>query len=157
KTGTIVVSNHGAQVTCVPTSTSGNLSTRYDLQYSSTPSVREIRLVQGTRVVAAKGPGQIGTLSVHGRILGAGDVRLRLEVEYFEGFSAQSDVVEISVADQGGAPSGVAPVAASYRKHVLTTESAVVELPATFDDALDAASYAVLSPPAQATILGGGS
>jgi len=155
KIGTILVSNHGRSASFAPASASGNLTTRFDFTASASGgSVRELRLLEGTRVVAASSTSP-ATLSVHGRILGAGAANLVLEAEFTDGLLARSAPAAVAIANASGAPSGLAPIASSYTKRVLATQSAVVELPATFDDALTSASFAVLATPAQAAIVGG--
>ena len=155
KVGTIVVDNHGRSASLAPAGASGNLSTRFDFTASASGgTVRELRLLEGSRVVAASATSP-ATLSVHGRILGAGSARLVLEAEFTDGMLARSAPADVTIANASGAPSGAAPIASSYAKHVLATESAVVELPATFDDALTSASFAVLALPAQAALVGG--
>jgi hypothetical protein len=157
KIGTILVNNHGRGASLLPSSASGNLSTRFDFTASASGgTVRELRLLEGSRVVAASSTSP-PTLSVHGRILGAGAARLVLEAEFTDGLLARSSPADVAIANSSVAPSGAAPIATSYTKHVLTTQSAVVELPATFDDALASASFAVPSLPAQSVLVGGGS
>jgi hypothetical protein len=55
----------------------------------------------------------------------------------------------------GGTPSGAAPVAFSYTKHVLGDAPFVVELPAAFDDPDTALTYTLLTEPVQATVAEG--
>jgi hypothetical protein len=80
---------------------------------------------------------------------------LIVEAEFPDGSLARSIPWDVAIASSASAPAGLAPVAHAYTKRILATEAAVVELPASFDDELASASFAVLSPPAQATILGG--
>ncbi len=157
KIGSFVVSNHGRAASLAPANASGNLTTRFDFTASASGgAVRELRLLEGSRVVAASSASP-ATLSVHGRILGAGAARLVLEAEFTDGLRARSAPADVTIANASGAPSGAAPIASSYTKHVLATQSAVVELPATFDDALTSASFAVSTNPVQAALVGGGS
>lgn len=155
KRGTILTSNRGKGVNILVSSSSGNLTTRFDVTADTMGgSATETRLLQGNRVVAAR-VGAPGPLSVYGRTLGAGTVRLQVEAEFADGSFARSIPWDVAIANTAGTVSGTAPVAHSYTKRVLATEEAVVELPASFDDPLAAASFAVLTNPAQATILGG--
>jgi hypothetical protein len=154
--GAILVSNRGRVATISPGSATGDLSTRFDFTASGTGgTVQELRLLQGNRVVAA-GSGSPASLSVRGRSLGAGHLALVLEAQFTDGALARSLPVDVTIATTSGAPSGSVPVASGYTKHVLTTQAAVVELPAEFDDALTSASYALLTSPAQAAVIGGG-
>lgn len=155
RSGAILTSNRGKDATITVSPTSGNLTTRFDVPTSTIGgTASELRLLQGNRVVASSA-GSPATLSVYGRTLGAGTVRLQVEAEFADGSLARSAPWDVAIANTAGAVSGTAPVAHSYTKRVLATEEAVVELPASFDDALAAASFAVLANPAQATILGG--
>jgi hypothetical protein len=155
RSGAILTSNRGKGVNILVSPSSGNLTTRFDVTADTMGgAATEVRLCQGNRVVASR-TGAPGPLSVYGRTLGAGTVRLQVEAEFADGSQARSIPWDVAIADASGAVSGTAPVAHAYTKRVLATEEAVVELPASFDDALAAASYAVLSNPAQAAILGG--
>jgi len=156
KSGTILVSNRGRGAALSAVTPSGDLRTRFDFSASgSGGSVHELRLLQGNRVVAASASSP-AVLSVCGQNLGAGNAELVLEARFTDGALALSAPVELAIAYTAGAPSGSAPVASSYTKHVLASEAAVVELPSSFDDDLPSAGTAVLSGPAQATLIGGG-
>jgi hypothetical protein len=154
-TGTILVSNRGRVASLAPAASSGDLRTRFDFTASgSGGTVSELRLLQGNRVVAASSAVS-ATLSVCGQNLGAGSVRLVLEAQFIDGSLARSAPVDVAVAYSGGAPSGHAPVASSYTKRVLTTQAAVVELPASFDDDLATESTTIVMAPVQSTLIGG--
>lgn len=153
--GTISVSNHGRTASLSPVSSSGDLRTRFDFNASASGgTVQELRLLEGSRVVAASA-GSAATLSVCGQNLGAGTLELVLEAEFSDGVLARSAPVDVSIAYSGGAPGGHPPVAYGYTKHVLATQAAVVELPASFDDDLSTESSVIVAAPAQAAVIGG--
>lgn len=153
-TGALVVNNHGESTTVLPSASSGDLATRFDFDITATdPGAVEIRLVQGTRVLGAAG-GAAGTISIYGRTLGAGPARVQAESIDALGNAVRSQPVELSVATSGTA-TGAPPQAYSYTKRVKRGTNCLVELPATFDGDLASLSYAVINPPAQATIPAG--
>lgn len=155
KSGAILTSNRGKGVNILVSPSSGSLTTRFDVTADTMGgAASEVRLLQGNRVVASR-TGAPGPLWVHGRVLGAGTVRLQVEAEFADGSFARSIPWDVAIANTAGTITGTAPVAHSYTKRLLATEGAVVELPATFDDELSSANFAVLANPAQATILGG--
>jgi hypothetical protein len=157
RSGAIWVSNRGRSALLSPLAASGDLTTRFDFTVSAGGgTVQELRLLQGSRVVAASAVSP-ATLSVYGRNLGAGTVRLELEAQFSDGARARSAPADVTIAYSSGALSGTAPVAHGYTKRVLATQAAVVELPASFDDDLPTASFSLLSNPAQAAVIGGGS
>jgi hypothetical protein len=155
--GSIETSNHARAATLAVAPSSGDLTQRFDFTASASGAgIAELRLVQGSRVIAASNASP-ATLSVFGRTIGAGAVRVQLEAEFSDGVIARSAPVSLSIAYASGTPSGQAPVAFSFTKHVLNNASAVVELPATFDDDFSpSTSWTLLTNPAHATIQGGG-
>lgn len=153
--GSLQVDNHGRSASLGAVNSSGDLTTRFDFNASAAgASVQEMRLVQGSRVVAATSSSP-ATLSVFGRNLGAGAVRLQLEAQFTDGLLARSAPVEVSIAATAGTPSGALPVAHGYTKGVLASQAAIVELPTSFDDDLASASWTLLSNPTQAAVIGG--
>lgn len=150
----LTTSNFGRAASLAVTPASGDLATRFDFAAAgSGGAVTEVRLLQGSRVVAAA-PGNT-TLGVYGRTLGADRSRLQLEVEYSDGRLARSAPVEIDVADTAIAPANLAPLAWSTSKRARNDAAVVVELPSTFDADLASATWTVSAGPTQGTILGG--
>lgn len=150
----LTTSNFGRSVTLGVSPASGDLTTRFDFAAAGAGgTVTELRLMQGSRVVAAAAAN--GTLSVYGRTLGADRSRLQLEVEYADGRLARSAPVTVDVADSAGTTLNLAPLASSYTKRARNDAAAVVELPGTFDADLASATWTVVSPPALGAILGG--
>lgn len=147
----MTTSNFGHTATLNLTSTTGDLNTLFHCNAgASGGTVREIRLLQNGRVLAAAaGPGD---LQVYGRNLGGGISRVQTEVTYADGSTARSAPVSVNVSYTVSTPSGLAPVAYSYTKHVQRGGPFVVELPARFDDVLSGTTYALVSPPAQSTV-----
>ena len=150
---TLTTNNFGRAATLAVAPASGNLSTRYDFTAAATGgAIAELRLVQGARVVASAV--SAGTIALFGRTLGADTSRLVLEAEFTDGRVARSAPVAVTVADASGTPLGQAPIAFSYTKRARNDVAALIELPSAFDDALSSASFTVVTPPAQGTLLG---
>lgn len=151
-TGSILTSmgtGHGVSATLG--TSAGDMTTRFQLNsVSATGGPVELRLLHNGRVIAAGGAGP--GLDVYGRNIGCGPSRLQVEAVYADGTVARSAPMPVNVAYTGGAGSGQAPVAFSYRKRVVPGASAVVELPARFDDPLSGATWTLLSGPSQATV-----
>jgi len=151
--GELVVDNDGLAVTLSAQSASGDLGTLFALDHAAAGDVvDEVQLVQNDRVVASS-TGAVGTLGVHGQMLGAGTVRVQAVAVFAGGRRARSEPVTLSIAYSGGT-TGTPPVAFGFTEGIHGT--AVIELPATFDDPLASAVYTVVASPAKATILGGG-
>jgi hypothetical protein len=151
--GSFETANAGRSATLVPQLLSGNLATRFDFTASGAGgTLSELRLLQGSRVVAAST--STGTLSICGQNLGAGDVRLQLEAEFADGKRARSAPVTLSIAYAPGTPLNAAPTSFAFKRHVRTDQACVLELPASFDSDLAGASWTVVTPPAQSALLG---
>jgi len=157
--GTLVVANLGRTASLSTLTTSGDLGQRFDLDFAAAGgTVVEVRLEQNGRVVASA-PVPTGTLGVHARLLGAGTVHLVAVSTFSDGRAARSQPLALTIADAGGT-SGTPPVAFGYTRslarHGTTAPGPfVLELPATFDDPLASATWTLLTPPAQAAVLGG--
>ena len=148
-------SNHGRTAALSAPVASGDLSTRFDLQATAGGgAVSELRLVHGTRVVASAASAP-ATLSVFGRTLGAGSVRLRLEADFADGRRALSAPVVLAVADAAAAPGPAAPLASSYTRRARNDQVAIVELASTSDATLASTTWTVLSGPVQSQVIGG--
>jgi hypothetical protein len=151
--GSFQTDNFGRSATLIPPPIFPDLTTMIPCVASgSGAALGELRLLQGSRVVAARAAG--GTLTVCGGNLGAGEVRLQLEAEFADGKLARSAPVTFSIAYSGGTPQNAAPVAFSFTRHLRTDQAFVLELPATFDSDPTTATWTVLAPPAQSTLLG---
>ena len=146
--------NHGHVVGGFPSHTSGDLLQRFDFTVDSSSDVVEILLLQNERVLASA-TSVPAVLGVHGRILGAGRSRLQIVARFPDGWHARMPPFEIDVAASGGSSSGLPPEAHGYARTLRADRVHLVELPATFDDPLDQATWTLVSPPTQATILGG--
>lgn len=149
---TLNLNNSGRAVTLnMPVST-GTMSTLFTgtISASGSGKIREVRLIQNGRVLAAAAtPGALG---VFGRNIGAGKSRVQAEVVYTDNTTAVSPSVLIDVALSAGAPLGQAPVAYGYIKHVQRGQPVVVELPASFDDDVAGATFTLVSNPTQCTV-----
>ena len=155
--GSISIDNYGRAATLAVAPASGDLTQRFDFTLAASGgTVTEVRLVQGSRVIAASASSP-AVLSVFGRTLGAGHVRVHTEATFSDGRLAQSPPVAIDVAYSSGPPGSSVPVAFGYTKHVRADLTCVVELPAAYDTDLSSASYTLLSSPAQASVQAGGS
>jgi hypothetical protein len=119
------------------------------------PGVQELRLLANGRVVATR-TGD-GPVSVFGRNLGPGRVKLQCEALFQGNYISRSSPVEINLSAEGTPPSPTVPVAHSYRKKMLRTRGAAVELPAAFSDALSGATYELVTPASNASVSFAGS
>ncbi len=117
-------------------------------------TVKEIRLMQGSRVVASRT--SAGPVTIYGRALGSGVSSLVAEAEFTDGRIARSAPATLDVSTVSGAPALPAPVAFGYTKDVLRDGPCVVELPAMFDHDPSDVTFTLLSNPAQATVAGSG-
>ena len=154
--GALEVSNDGLAATLDVATTTGDLATRFDCDVAATGgTLRELRLVQNGRVVAATASAS-ATLSVFGQNVGAGPVTLQAEALFTGGGRARSAPVTLDVAYAPGTPAADAPVAFDHEKEAFADRAFVVELPAAYADDPATASYAIVTPPAQATVLSRG-
>lgn len=154
--GTLAIDNFGRSATLAPSATSGDLTTRFDLTLGGAGgSVSELLLMQGSRVIGSATPSN-PIASIHGRLLGAGDVRVWCEARFADGRRARSASVTLTIANAEGSPGSAAPIASSYLKRVLPDRACLVELPATFAQPLSSASVSITTPPAQASVLASG-
>ncbi len=146
--------NHGLGVTLVPATSSGDLAHLFSFSISATGGdVRELRLVQNGRVIAATT--STAGLSVFGQNLGAGNSDVHAEAVYTTNRVARSGPVRISVLPTG-TPGAGPPLAFSYSKDLFTATNYIVELPASFDTAPASATYTLLSAPDLATLVNPG-
>ncbi len=153
-TGSLDVDNLPHDASMSVNTTSGPFSTRFDFNVSASGApVSQVLLLQNERVVAASGAA--GTLSVHGRLLGASTPTLIAEVQFQDGIRARTQPITLDIANNPGVPDGSTPVAYAYSTPVPPGSIRVVQLPSTFADSFTNASWDVVTGPAQATILGG--
>lgn len=153
--GSLVVDNDGRSVALSAAVKQGDLGHRFDFTLTAAGgSVSEVLLVHNDRVVAST-TNDFDVLGVHGQMLGAGSVRLQAMATFADGTRARSAPVELAI-DYSGAGSGTPPIAFGFTEHARFDEAFVLELPATYDDALASAVYTVVTPPAQATIVSSG-
>jgi hypothetical protein len=153
--GVLQVNNNGRSASLVPAVTLGHLMTRFTFEASAGGAGvlgdTELRLLHNGRVVAAAvQSGAPVVLHVHGQNLGAGVSEVRLEAVFADGRRALSAPVELEIAPTSGALSNEPPVAYGFTRHIRRGEPFVIELPASFDDALGSAAFEIVSPPGQA-------
>ncbi len=154
--GMLDVNNFGRGCTLGAPATNGDLSTLFTLNVgASGGTLREIRLLQNGRVVAARTTA--GASQVRGQMLGAGLVRLTAEAEFTDGRRALSMPVTLNIAYQTPATAPAAPTAFSYTKSIIRgAGAAVIELPASFNTDMSAPIYNILTAPSQGTLAGSG-
>ena len=151
--GNMTTNNRGRAATLDITPDTGDWNTAFSAQLATAgDDVDEVRLIHNGRVVAAATGGS-AQLDVHGLTLGAGPVRVQAEALFVDGACVRSAPMELIIDYAGASPSGQPPAAFSYTKVIPVYSPTVVELPATFDDADTALTYAVLSAPTQATLV----
>jgi len=150
----LLTTNAGRSATLGVAPVSGDLTTRFDFSAAGAGgTVAELRLVQGSRVIAAGSAN--GLLSLYGRTLGADRSRLQLEVEFDDGRMARSAPIEIDVIDTAGTPGALPPTAFAYTKRARNDAAVIVELPSTSDATLSSTTWTLVTPPTQGTVLGG--
>jgi hypothetical protein len=153
--GSIVVNNRGQSASVDAEPLSGNAGTAFEFDVSAAGSgVQEIRLVQGTRVLAAAA-GSSASFTVNGQTLGAGSPAVQAEALFPGTRLVRSAPLTLQVAAGGSTPSGNPPIVYGYTKKVLAGKAVSVELPAVFDGDLSSLTYVVVTPPASATIPAG--
>jgi hypothetical protein len=160
-TGLLRLNNFGASASVQASAVSGDLGTQFSFTASAVPpagsAVSELRLIHNGRVVASATTSP-AVLNVHGRNLGAGRSKVQVEALFTAApgslarVTALSEPVEMDIAFVEGAPSSPLPVAYGYTKHVMRGTPAVIELPGSFNDAVGASTYQIISGPAQASI-----
>lgn len=150
--GMIEVSNRGRSATLSVTPATGSRSQLFSFAYAvSSSGLREVRLVQNGRVLAASTAAS-GTLNVFGQNLGSGISKVKIEAWYTGDRLAWSMPLTVTVGATG-TPAGSAPVAHSYSKRLAPSVPQIVELPASFDAEPGAVSYALVNNPSKAVVV----
>jgi len=153
--GWLEVAAEGRGATAVPATTAGDQGHLFHLDVSAQGAgLVELRLVQSGRVLATT-TANPGALEVFGATLGAGEATVQLEALYSDGDLVRGAPIALDVAETGAGAGVQTPLAYDYHRRVLSEGACVIELPAVFDDAPDAASFTVVTPPAQASVLAG--
>jgi len=153
--GTLEIDNEPRGAVATANTTTGELGTAFEISVNSVgETAADVRVWNAGRVVAASGLVPT-TLTVHGRVLGAGVSDLRVEMIFADGSSAWAAPISVTVDDVSTAPSGSDPVAYGYARSVTPGSVFVLELPGTFDDPLESASWSILASPPELTELGG--
>ncbi len=153
--GSLEVANLGRSVSLSATASSGDLGTLFDLPFTAVgTTVAEVVLLQHERVVASSSL-DTGSFQIFGQNLGAGDVTVQAEARFADGSVARSAPVALTVDYSGGGGGATAPVAYDFTQEVREDQAFVLALPATFDDDPAGVTTTVVTPPAQASLLGG--
>lgn len=153
--GSIEVNNGPTGATAGVDTTTGDLGTAFAVSVGgSGGTATGARVWSAGRVVAATGSVP-DVVTIHGRMLGAGVSDLRVETVFADGSSAWAEPVSLVVDDVDPGASGNPPIAYGYERVIAPGASFVLELPGSFDDALDSATWSVASVPAQAQVAGG--
>jgi hypothetical protein len=150
--GSILVANDGLQAAMTPpTNLSPALNDAVVFGLSAPGSgLRELRLLANGRVVASRLTN--GPVTLFGRILGPGRVKVQCEAVFNGNYVSRSEPVELNIAAEGSPPAATAPVAHSYLKRMKRNRGAVVELPAAFADQLGGATFQLVSPASNASV-----
>ncbi len=152
--GTFEVDNLGRSVAGGVNFASGDQSQAFDFNVSAVGAgLTELRLVQAGRVLAAT-TNNPGTLRVFGRNLGSGSTQVQVQGLFSDGSKVMGAKLSFQISEAEQAPSGAAPVSFSFERELLVDGVRWIELPASFDDALDSASFTIVNSPAQSTLLG---
>lgn len=153
--GSLTVNNHGRSAGVTSPNTGGDLDTAFQFDVSCQgDDLREIRLVQNGRVLAAA-PAGPATFTIYGQTLGAGTTFVQAEVLTVGGRLVRSPPLSLTIAFSGGTSNGQPPVSSSFTRRVKRGSDALVELPATFRGDLGTLGYVIVAPPIQATIPAG--
>jgi hypothetical protein len=147
----LVVSNHGRSATLAASVASGGLRTRFDLSVATFGGVPNWIEVRHNGRVVASGDGST-PLAVHGRMLGAGPVRLVAHVQHADGRRCVSSPLELNVDDTDAGGAGAQPLAYELRRRLRADAAAWIELPYTSDGPLAQHAAVVVSNPAQASV-----
>ncbi len=150
--GSILVDNSGNSASGSASQGSGNLTDLYTITPAVNGGAVQTRLVHNGRVVASTAG--VAPLSVHGRALGAGQVRVQVEALMGDGSLVHSAPIPITISNASGTNVN-APVAFSYTRFVPKDATTVVELPATFDADPATSTYTIVTAPAKSTIIAG--
>ena len=150
--GAIDVDNLGRRASLEVSADSGELTTAFACDVSSTGAgATEVRLIQNGRVVASAA-GDSATFTVYGHTLGAGPAKLQGEVLFGNRTKVRSAPVVVSIAYTSGTPAGLPPVAFDYTKFVRPDGAFVVELPAAWDDSGGKLTFELTQAPTKATV-----
>ncbi len=152
--GSFVVANLGRSASVTTAVSAPDQGTAVDFTLSAAGAPTELRLVQGGRVLAATTTSG-GSVRVFGRTLGAGEARVQCEALYPDGTRVRSAPLAVPVLETGVGAGGQAPIAYGYERELVPELAQIVALPAAFEDALDAASFTIVQPPAQAAVAPG--
>ncbi len=153
-TGTLEVGG-GLGVTLAVTPQAIDLDGTAQITVSANGSTAEEIVVRhlGRVVGAISGPS--GQLTLHGRQLGSGPVRLVAEARFVQGGRAVSAPFLLDVGESVSGAADVAPVAFGYRRTLTQAEPFVVDLPAAYGGTLDGAVYELVTLPSMSTALTG--
>lgn len=160
--GTLAVDNHGHSVAILPSATSGDLATAFDVIIGAAAGAgsgtfpEQTQLLHNGRVVAST-PLSDGTLRVYGQNLGAGPARIVAVTRYLDGSRARSATIELDIAYSGSLPVGATPIAYDATIQVDPAHPALIELPGAHGELLSSTTTTLLQSPAQATVLMHGS
>lgn len=151
--GSFTSAAYNRPVTLDLPTTTGTMTTPFTatISTSGTGTVREVRLIHNGRVLAAS-TSSPATLTVFGRNIGPGKTSVQAEVLYTDGIRSRSEPIPVDIAFTAGTISGQPPIAHSYTKRIQRGTTTVVELPATFDDALANTTFTILGNPEFATM-----
>lgn len=152
----ITVNNLGRSAGVTATPSTGDLATQFTFGLSAAGSglagaVKELRLVQNERVLAARA--DAGPVQVYGQALGAGTSRVFAEAIFADGRVMRSQPLDVAVGvvSAGGTAQ---PVAYSYTKRMgAPGDTVIVELPASFDADLSTAVFTLVTNPTKATVI----
>ncbi len=148
----IVVDNAGNAAGGTVSQGSGNLTDLYTITPSVSGGAVETRVVHNGRIVGATGG--VAPISIHGRMLGAGQVGVQVEALMSDGSLVRGAPIPITISNAAGA-NIAPPTAFSCTRFVPKNSTSVVELPATFDADPSTATYTIVTAPAHSTIIAG--
>jgi hypothetical protein len=153
--GSLVVDNSAHDAAVSAGGAMGDLGTVFSFSIDgSGGATAGARVWSSGRVVGAADalPASVG---VHGRMLGVGVSDVRVEVLFDDGTSVWAAPISLNVDDVDPGSDGSTPIAYGYERTISTDHAWVIELPGTFGDGLETASWDVVSGPSQSMMYAG--
>lgn len=153
--GSVEVNNSAHEATASVGAMTGDLGTVFSFSIDGSGGATAGARVWSSGRVVASADALPASVVVHGRMLGVGVSDLRVEVLFDDGTSAWAEPISLNVDDVDPGSDGSVPIAYGYARTVSTDHAWVIELPGSFSEGLDSASWDVVSGPSQAMMYAG--
>jgi hypothetical protein len=153
--GSVEVNNSAHDASASVGAATGDLGTVFSFSIDgSGGATAGARVWSSGRVVGAADALPV-SVGVHGRMLGVGVSDVRVEVLFDDGTSVWAAPISLNVDDVDPGSDGSTPIAYGYERTISTDHAWVIELPGTFGDGLETASWDVVSGPSQSMMYAG--